>query len=87
MRFLVTGGAGFIGSNIAETLIAHGHFVRVLDNFSSGSKENLRFAIGLKRINSNLAREISVIRRPATRPAGTLIMYCIRRHYALCPNP
>ena len=41
MRFLITGGAGFIGSSIAEKLLKEGHFVRVLDNFSSGKKENL----------------------------------------------
>lgn len=40
-RFLVTGGAGFIGSHIVERLVDQGHFVRVLDNFSSGRKENL----------------------------------------------
>lgn len=40
-RFLVTGGAGFIGSNIVERLIKNDHYVRVLDNFSSGKKENL----------------------------------------------
>jgi len=43
MRFLVTGGAGFIGSHITEKLLKEGHFVRVLDNFSSGKKENLGF--------------------------------------------
>jgi len=41
-KFLVTGGAGFIGSHIVDALVARGHFVRVLDNFSSGKKENLR---------------------------------------------
>ncbi|MEA2031198.1 MAG: SDR family oxidoreductase [candidate division Zixibacteria bacterium] len=41
MRFLITGGAGFIGSNIAEALISNGDKVRILDNFSSGRKENL----------------------------------------------
>lgn len=44
MRFLVTGGAGFIGSHITEKLLGAGHTVRVLDNFSSGKMENLRFA-------------------------------------------
>jgi len=41
MKFLVTGGAGFIGSNIAAALIANGDKVRVLDNFSSGRHENI----------------------------------------------
>ncbi len=43
-RYLITGGAGFIGSNIAEKLINDGHYVRVLDNFFSGKEENLAFA-------------------------------------------
>lgn len=41
MNCLVTGGAGFIGSNLVRTLISRGHAVRVLDNFSTGKRENL----------------------------------------------
>lgn len=40
-RILVTGGAGFIGSNICETLIANGNRVVCLDNFATGKKENI----------------------------------------------
>ncbi len=41
MRVLVTGGAGFIGSHLAAALVADGVQVRVLDNLSSGKRENL----------------------------------------------
>ena len=40
-RFLVTGGAGFIGSNIVDALISKGCFVRILDDFSTGKDENI----------------------------------------------
>jgi nucleoside-diphosphate-sugar epimerase len=40
-KVLVTGGAGFIGSHIVEGLIGRGDYVRVLDNFSTGRRENL----------------------------------------------
>ena len=45
MRFLITGGAGFIGSNLAKALDRMGHSVKVIDNFSTGHRDNL---IGFK---------------------------------------
>ncbi|MGC1105617.1 MAG: SDR family oxidoreductase [Candidatus Acidiferrales bacterium] len=45
MRYLVTGGAGFIGSNIVDELLRRGHEVTVLDDFSSGKEENLASAV------------------------------------------
>lgn len=54
MRFLVTGGAGFIGSHITERLLKDGNFVRVLDNFSSGKKENLSFAQPFELIEGDI---------------------------------
>jgi UDP-glucose 4-epimerase len=44
MRVLVSGGAGFIGSHLVERLLGEGHVVRVLDDFSTGRRENLAFA-------------------------------------------
>lgn len=39
-RYLVTGGGGFIGSHVVDELLARGHAVKVLDNFSTGRREN-----------------------------------------------
>jgi nucleoside-diphosphate-sugar epimerase len=44
--YLVTGGAGFIGSHIVEELVKGGERVRVIDNLSTGSRENLQHLIG-----------------------------------------
>ena len=41
MKVLVTGGAGFIGSNLCEYLLGEGHEVRCMDNFCTGKPENV----------------------------------------------
>jgi nucleoside-diphosphate-sugar epimerase len=45
-RYLITGGAGFIGSNLAEGILRGGDDVRVLDNFATGRRQNLEGASG-----------------------------------------
>ena len=48
-RILVTGGAGFIGSHLCTRLIEEGNIVICLDNFFTGSKENISYLIGHPR--------------------------------------
>jgi UDP-glucose 4-epimerase len=47
MRAVVTGGAGFVGSNLVDSLVAAGHDVTIVDNFASGKRENLNPAATL----------------------------------------
>jgi len=52
---LVTGGAGFIGSHITERLLADGYRVRILDNFSTGKRENIPESSLVEVINGDVA--------------------------------
>ncbi len=46
MKILVTGGAGFVGSHLCERLVARGDYVICVDNFYTGSKDNIQHLIG-----------------------------------------
>ncbi len=50
-KVLVTGGAGFIGSNLVESLLTAGNYVVCLDNFSTGKRENLKDFLSNKRFS------------------------------------
>jgi UDP-glucose 4-epimerase len=65
MKFLVTGGAGFIGSHIVEELLRRKHAVRVLDNFSTGKRENLAAvasASGLEVLDGDIRDSDALVR-------------------------
>jgi nucleoside-diphosphate-sugar epimerase len=54
VRYLITGGAGFIGSHLAERLLENGEQVVLLDNLSTGSMENIRHLKGSDRLEYHL---------------------------------
>src|SRR5262245_50530915 len=53
--YLITGGAGFIGSHLAEELVRRGHSVRVLDNLTTGKRHNLAHVPGVEFIEGDIA--------------------------------
>src|SRR5215472_15736460 len=54
MRYLITGGAGFIGSHLAERLLQREHRVTLLDNLSTGRMENIRHLKGSENLEYHL---------------------------------
>ena len=51
MKYIVTGGAGFIGSHIAEYLSMNGHEVIIFDNLFSGKKQNIHHLLEKKNVS------------------------------------
>jgi UDP-glucose 4-epimerase len=83
VRVLITGGAGFIGSHLADALISRGHHVTVLDDLSTGSRENLADAQSTGKLR---LIEASILDPPALEAAikGCARVYhlavqCVRR--------
>ncbi|MFA6132875.1 MAG: SDR family oxidoreductase [Phycisphaerae bacterium] len=64
-KYLVTGGAGFIGCNLARFLLAKGHQVVVLDDFSTGKRENLAEILSRIELIEGDVRDRSAIERAA----------------------
>jgi UDP-glucose 4-epimerase len=63
MRVLITGGAGFIGSHLADHYVAKGDQVTILDNFSTGSKENIAHLSGKVTTQDGDIRNIDLIEK------------------------
>jgi UDP-glucose 4-epimerase len=72
LKALVTGGGGFIGSNLVRALLARGDEVRVLDNFSTGSRRNLA---GLERDVEVVEGELRSYERVHNAVRGTEIVF------------
>jgi UDP-glucose 4-epimerase len=76
MRTLVTGGAGFIGSNLVNALLEAGHDVRVLDDLSTGFRENLP---DVELVRGDIADEATV----ATAVRGIEVVFHLAAHRAV----
>ncbi|MFZ0821310.1 MAG: SDR family oxidoreductase [Candidatus Acidiferrales bacterium] len=63
MRYLVTGGAGFIGSNTVDELVRRDHSVAVLDDFSAGKEQNLRDAVGRIELFRGSITDLAAVRK------------------------
>lgn len=82
--YVVTGGAGFIGSHLAERLLREGHTVRIIDNLFTGKAENLAY---LHRLNGDLAIwQTSITDSSAMRPAFAGADYVLH-HAAIVSVP
>ncbi|MBX7066620.1 MAG: NAD-dependent epimerase/dehydratase family protein [Parachlamydiales bacterium] len=55
MKIIITGGAGFIGSHLAEKLLAEGHNVLVIDNYQTSRRDNLKLHKNLKIVEGTIA--------------------------------
>jgi len=74
MRILVTGGAGFIGSHLCERLVCDGHEVLCIDNFFTGSKNNVLHLVGNPRFE--------LIRHDITEP---ILLEVDQIYHLACP--
>ena len=77
MRYLVTGGAGFIGSNIVDELVRRGHSVVVLDNLSTGKESNLAGVRSKIELNTGSVTDLAAV-QAACRGAEYVIHLAAR---------
>lgn len=77
--YVVTGGGGFIGSHIAERLLADGHSVRIVDNFSTGKRSNIAHLTGDLQVF-----DVDITDRAALEPAFDGVDYVF--HEAALPS-
>jgi len=89
-QFVVTGGGGFIGSNLVEAILAQGDDVRVLDNFATGRRANLEAAPswanaggGTFTLVEGDIRDLPTCRKHSPAPTSS----CTRRRSRRCSAP
>ena len=87
MKFVVTGGAGFIGSNLVDYLVEKGYEVEVIDNFSSGKKENCNSNVIYHRIDLSDEKNFPNIKNVLTNVDGVFHLAAFPRVQESIDNP
>jgi len=87
MKILITGGAGFIGSHMAEAFLTQGWSVTVLDNFSSGRRENLVHISGDIEIIEGDIRDTAAVARAMSGADGVIHLAALASVPASFKNP
>lgn len=87
MKFVVTGGAGFIGSNLVDYLVEKGYEVEVIDNFSSGKKENCNSNVIYHRIDLSDEKNFLNIKNVLTNVDGVFHLAAFPRVQESIDNP
>lgn len=76
MRILITGGAGFIGSHVAECLLERGHEVLVLDNYTTGRRDTLAAPRAKLTVVEGDIGEATAVKKAFAQSAPEVVVHC-----------
>ena len=87
MKYVITGGAGFIGSNLVERLVKEGSKVHVIDNFSFGKPENCNKKAHYYNIDLSLKSNFNQVKKVCKNADSVFHLACIARVQPSIKNP
>ena len=87
MKYVITGGAGFIGSNLVERLVKEGSKVHVIDNFSFGKLENCNKKAHYYNIDLSQKSNFNQVKEVCKNADSVFHLACIARVQPSIKNP